>query len=222
MKPLEYQKGDDALPEQRKQKRMNLFGLNRGDVWNALAQEIGGKFTKGDFWKGRDTVVAEVGPWQIVLDHYVVWTGKVAIPFTRMRTPYVNADGFRFSIRRRNFLDGIAELIGFDDVQIGDPEFDKAFTIKGNNVEKLRQLFANPRLRELMSIQDPLRLMVRDDEGLFRQKFPDGVDELYFSVSGTIKDIERLKYLFDLFAETLQTLCQIGSANENDPGIELG
>ncbi len=38
---------------------------------------------------------------------------------------------------------------------------------------------------------------------------------------GVIKDTERLKQLFDLFAEVLNHLCQIGSAYEDDPGMEL-
>jgi hypothetical protein len=34
---------------------------------------------------------------------------------------------------------------------------------------------------------------------------------------GVIKDVDRLKSLFDLFAETLDTLCVIGSAYETPP-----
>lgn len=48
--------------------------------------------------------------------------------------------------------------------------------------------------------------------------FPNGVDELYFEVVGVIKDVERLKELFDLFSETLDELCRMGSAYENSPG----
>ena len=53
-----------------------------------------------------------------------------------------------------------------------------------------------------------------------RQPFP-GVDELYFSVVGVIKDAERLKSLYYLFAEVLNQLCHIGSAYENDPQLEI-
>jgi hypothetical protein len=37
----------------------------------------------------------------------------------------------------------------------------------------------------------------------------------------TIKDIARLKALYDLFAEVLDHLCKIGSTYENDPGVVL-
>jgi hypothetical protein len=36
-----------------------------------------------------------------------------------------------------------------------------------------------------------------------------------------IKDIDRLKLLYELFAETLHTLCAMGSAYEDDPGVTL-
>jgi len=47
------------------------------------------------------------------------------------------------------------------------------------------------------------------------------VDELYFQVNGEIKDVERLKALFDLFAAVLDQLCRIGSAYKQEPGITL-
>jgi len=44
------------------------------------------------------------------------------------------------------------------------------------------------------------------------------VDELSFQDVGVIKDVERLKALFDLFAAVLDQLCQIGSAYKEEPG----
>ncbi len=45
--------------------------------------------------------------------------------------------------------------------------------------------------------------------------FPGGVDELYCRVSGVVKDLDRLKSLYYLFAEMLNHLCHIGSACGN-------
>jgi hypothetical protein len=42
---------------------------------------------------------------------------------------------------------------------------------------------------------------------------------LQFQVTGVIKDVERLRQLFDLFAETLDQLCRIGSAYETQAGV---
>jgi hypothetical protein len=62
---------------------------------------------------------------------------------------------------------------------------------------------------------------VKDDEGFFCSSFPGGVDELYFQVVGIVKDVERLKLLYELFAETLDQLCRIGSAKESTPNVSL-
>ncbi|MEI6196031.1 MAG: hypothetical protein WCS42_17055, partial [Verrucomicrobiota bacterium] len=40
-------------------------------------------------------------------------------------------------------------------------------------------------------------------------------------VTGVIKDVERLKQLFNLFAETLDELCRMGAAYEKNPGVML-
>jgi len=40
-------------------------------------------------------------------------------------------------------------------------------------------------------------------------------------VVGVVKDVARLKQLFELFAETLDQLCRIGSAYEKSPGLKL-
>lgn len=65
------------------------------------------------------------------------------------------------------------------------------------------------------------RQVIRDDEGWFGTAFPDGVDQLYFSSVGVIKDTEHLKGLFYLFSTLLERLVQIDSAYEHDPKITL-
>jgi hypothetical protein len=47
------------------------------------------------------------------------------------------------------------------------------------------------------------------------------VDELRFQIVGVIKDVDRLKSLFDLFAAVLNQLYRIGSASKQAPGVML-
>ncbi len=197
-----------------------MFGPSKKEVWRQLSHEIDGRFVEGRFLK-TDKVHAEHGEWTVTLDSYAVSTGKTTIVFTRMRAPYVNPDGFRFTIYRKGIFSGIGKFMGMQDVEIGDPAFDEDFIIKGNDESKLRALFANPKIRELMARQKDIQLSVKDDEGWFGPTFPDGVDELHFQVVGIIKDIERLKLLFELFSETLDHLCRIGAAYETQPDLHL-
>ena len=55
----------------------------------------------------------------------------------------------------------------------------------------------------------------------FGPKFPQDVDELHFQVVVVIKDVERLKALFDLFAAALNQLLKLGSAYKQDARVEL-
>jgi hypothetical protein len=197
-----------------------IFGPSKDEVWRQLSNEIGADFIDGGIWKG-DKIVAKVKEWTITLDTYTVSTGKSHVTYTRMRAPYVNADGFRFKIYRKNIFSGIGKYFGMQDLEVGYPEFDNDFIIKGSDESKVRSLFMNDKIRALIQQQPSISLEVKDDEGWFVKNFPEGVDELYFQVTGVITDVKRLKFLYDLFAETLNHLCHIGSAYKNDPDLKL-
>ena len=199
---------------------MGWFGPSKDEVWRQLSQEIRAEFVGGGFWKGNK-VQAHVGPWTITLDTYTVSDGHSSTTFTRMRAPYVNPEGFRFTIYRKGFFSDLGKFLGMQDIEVGDFEFDEAFIIKGNDEGKLCGLFANPKIRQMIQDQPKIRLEVKDSEGWFGPKFPENVDELHFQVVGVIKDVERLKALFDLFAAVLDQLCRIGSAYKQEPGVSL-
>ena len=97
-----------------------------------------------------------------------------------MRAPYVNPEGFRFTIYRKSLFSDLGKLLGMQDIEVGDPEFDEAFIIKGNDESKVRDLFANPKIRQMIQDQPKIRLEVKDSEGWFGPKFPEDVDELSF------------------------------------------
>jgi hypothetical protein len=199
---------------------MSWFGPSRQEIWKQLAEQVQGRFVEGGFRKG-DKVVVEHGPWTVTLDTYAVSTGKVTIVYTRMRAPYVNPGGFRFTIYRKSAFSGVAKRLGMQDIEIGDASFDEGFVVQGSDPSRVRELLSNAKIRELIAQQKDIHFAVRDDEGWFGAKFPDGVDELQFTVAGVIKDVERLKLLYALFAETLDALCRIGAAVQAPPDVEL-
>jgi hypothetical protein len=198
---------------------MGWFGPSKDEVWQRLSHEIGAEYVEGGLWK-RSKVQAHVGPWTVTLD---IGTSDEdgESQATRLRAPYMNPEGFRFTIYRKGIFSELGKLLGMQDIEVGDPEFDEAFIIKGNDEERVRALFANPKIRQMIQAQPKVRLEVKDSEGWFGPRFPEDVDELHFQVVGVIKDVERLKALFDLFAAVLDQLCKIGSAYKQDAGVEL-
>ena len=156
-----------------------LFGPSREEIWRQLSAEIGAQYVEGGFWKGGK-VQAHQGQWTITLDTYtetqhnstpsatgIASSSETITTYTRMRAPYVNKDGFRFTIYRKGVFSGLGKLLGMQDVEVGFPEFDDAFIIKGNDEAKLRALFANPKIRQLIAMQPSIHLTVKDDEGWF-------------------------------------------------------
>jgi len=198
-----------------------LFGPSREEIWKQLCTEIGADFVAGGFWKGVK-VEGHHGEWTITLDTFTVPVGHTHIAYTRLRAPFVCYDGFRFAIYRAGLFSNLGKMLGMQDIDVGHShQFDEEFIVKGNEEGKVRALLANPEIRRLIEEQPQIHLELKDDEGTFSTKFPEGVDELYFQTVGVIKDVERLKKLYDLFAAVLDELCRLGSASARNPGVAL-
>jgi hypothetical protein len=185
-----------------------LFGPSKEEVWRQLSAESDAQYIEGGFWKG-DKVQAQHAEWTVTLDTYVISNGKSSIPFTRMRAPFKNPEAFRFTIYRHGFFSEMAKWFGMQDVAVGYATFDDNFIIKGSDEAKLRRLFANARIRALIEAQPEIHFTLKHPEVYFGGKDSVDVDVLEFVVAGVIKDITRLKLLYELFAETLDELCRI-------------
>lgn len=199
----------------------DLFGPSREEIWRQLCNEIGADFVDGGFWKG-DKVQARVKNWTVTLDRYVMHAGHAVVVFTRLRAPFVSRDGFRFRAYRKKVFSGLGKMLGMQDIEAGSSvRFDDDFILQGNDEHKVRVLFANQEIVRLLQEQPDVHFELKDDEGTFQSHFPEGVDELLLQIHGDVKDVQRLKKLFDLFAEVLDELCRMGSATEEAPGVAL-
>lgn len=194
--------------------RRTSIKQHKREIWSQLCERI-----DADFFEGRrrqhDRVEAFHGEWIITLDTFLVDD----VTWTRMRAPYVNRDDFIFLIFKENILHRIGKAFGMQDVEVGYPDFDKEYVIQGSDRRKLQMMFANPDIRDLISFQPSMYLALRRDSPIFRKKFPKGVNEVYYQAMGTITSLERLYDLYELFTATLDHLCAIGTAYEDDPGF---
>jgi len=199
---------------------MRWFGSGAEEVWGQLCKEIGGELVQNGRWKGSK-VKLDVDPWTIVLDKHTVSDGENSTTYTRLRAPFLNPAGFRFEIHRKGPFSGLGKLLGMQDIEVGDAEFDEAYIIKSNDEATLRELLADLRIRQMIEGLPHVRLEIKDNEGWFGTKFPDDADELYLLVPGVIKDIALLKSLFSLFASMLDQLCRIRATTRQQPGVIL-
>src|SRR5262249_50300071 len=137
----------------------------------------------------------------------------------------VNFGGLQFTIYPKGVLSDLGKFFGMQDIEIGHSHFDEQMIIQGNDQERIRKLFANTEMRDILlwlcSHSTYYVLTVKDDEGWFAQEFPKGVDELYFENMGLITNKDVLRGLVKLFAETLDQMVRIGAAGIQKPPIDV-
>ncbi|MCU0723282.1 MAG: DUF3137 domain-containing protein [Planctomycetes bacterium] len=191
-----------------------LFGPSREEIWRELAADTGMEFRDGGFW-GADTVVAEARGWTVVLDSYTTKSDDGdTTTYTRLRAPFRNAGGIRFKVYRAGLFSGLGKILGLQDLEIGDPEFDRVFVVKGNSPEWIQGVFADPRVRGLLFGQERFTLEARAAQGWFTPEFPAGLEVLSFEVPECVRDAPRLRSFFVLLFAVLERMRALGLADD--------
>lgn len=180
------------------------------NIWKEFARETGGRFVKGYSWNSDQTEV-DYKDWLIIFDNYKLWSGKYSTQMTRIIAPLVSQDNFRFEIYRAGLVRKIEKLFGAQDVEIGYPEFDKAFIIKANNELKIKTFLRNKKIRDSITLQKEVNMLMSDQKGIWEEKLPENNFELSFFLDGSIEDRAVLKSLLHLFKEMLDELYQLGA-----------
>ncbi len=179
---------------------MGWFGPSKDEVWRQLSQEIGAEFVEGGFWKGNK-VQAKSAPGRSPSTPTPNRRGVPHVTYTRMRAPYVNPEGFRFTIYRKGFFSDLGKLLGHAGHRGRRPEFDEAFIIKGNDEARVVTLFSDARdpQDDPGPAQDPAE--VKDSEGWFGPQLPGGRGRAAFpggrgdqgrgTVEGAVRPVRR-------------------------------
>lgn len=207
-----------------------FFGPSKEDVYKSIASELNGKFIRGEF-NNPVRVDVPFKNWIITLDTHVVMELINASPgnhyggnaiYTRVRAPFIKTGNFQFAVNNTTPLDSFTKLFGSQDIIVGDEQFDKLFTVKGNEKAKVETLFSNRTIRDLIIELEEMNLSIRTQEGIYLgTKLPENVNELFFKSEDLIIDPEKLKLLFQLFSEILEQLCKMNCANDENPNIDL-
>ncbi|WP_207533179.1 hypothetical protein [Desertivirga arenae] len=111
-----------------------------------------------------------------------------------------NQNEFRFAIHPQGVIDEIGKIFGMQDVVLGYKEFDDKFIIKTNQESKVQLLFADERVRDLLTSVPELCLeiveyLTENEEGK--------VPFLELKVNGYISEVRLLRQLFQVFYDLL-------------------
>jgi len=180
------------------------------EIWRQFCSEIGAELViEKSFPRKRCKAVAKTKDWTITFDVYALISSDAFTTCTLIRAPFVSKDGFWFKIYQSGLFSKIKRLLGMQDIEVGYPSLDLNFTIKGNDKSKVRELFADTRIRQFIQAQPSIVFGIRTSSSI-------GMVELYFGQHENnmhiIEHIKRLKPLYELFTETLNKLHHIGSA----------
>lgn len=175
------------------------------NIWQEFAKETNGTFKEGYSWRSDSTEI-EYKNWKITFDNFTVWSGKYSSETTRIFAPIKLSDKFRFEIYREGFIRKIENLFGTQDIEIGYPEFDNAFTIKSNNEFKIKALLRNKDIQKLIKSLKKVNLQISDRKGIWEEKLPENEYELSYFADGVIHNLDTLKSLLQLFKLILDEL----------------
>lgn len=195
---------------------MALFGPPLKEVWAGLATEINGEFTPGGFAKSA-RVTKKYKNWTILLDTYTVNTGKSSVTYTRMRIPYIRENEIEFKVSRKNIFSGIGSIFGMPVIETYDYAFNDEFVIKGNDETVIKDIFQNENIKDMMKFQK--KLLIKNKAYPIKKSRDES--ELYFQMTGVLKDIEKLKNLFKLFMEFMNELQKNDIVSDGKPKTVL-
>jgi hypothetical protein len=169
-----------------------LMARQKNDAWKQFATELGAEFVDGGMLRGSKVLI-KVKEYAVTLDTYTLPSGDSNTTYTRLRASLPDKKDLQFTLQRRNWVAKLDKALGTKEINIGDPEFDRDFVIRGENPAAVQAVFSNRRIYQLLQAQKSLVLGVRGNE-------------LRLDEYGVIKDVERLKSMFALFSLMLDQL----------------
>jgi len=113
-------------------------------AWEAAARELGITLapTKGVFgFMGKQSMTGSVRGLTVTIDTHQ----SNDTTFTRYRVKYPSL-GLGLSARRQHALSRLGAMLGFQDIEVGDPVFDEAVVLKGDYPDQVAS-FLNPARR---------------------------------------------------------------------------
>lgn len=134
---------------------------------------------------------------------------------TTVEMAYSPTDDFKFAIHPQKWTDGFGKLLGMQDIIVGHDEFDKAFVIKGSDEERVKELFSDAAIRQILIDEPTTQLWAHceNSESAPSSKALRGNSRtVILRVKGAVDDFERLKAFYNLMQKLLKSLSKIGAA----------
>ena len=169
-----------------------VAGRKQDEAWKEFGAEIGAEFVAGSLFR-TSKLQAPVGEVVATLDTYSVPSGDSSTTYTRWSAPFQNKPGLQFSIRRQGLIARLDKALGMQDIEVGDPEFDDKFIVQGQPVAEVQRLLSSMGIRQMLGAQKSVSLQAKGSV-------------LRLEVLGVVREMERLRSLYQLLRAVLQEL----------------
>jgi hypothetical protein len=123
---------------------------------------------------------------------------------TAFLAPLTNAANFQLAIHRERLLDEAGKLFGMQDVVIGYPEFDKKVIIKTNNETKIKDVFADAEIRNVIGKLNDFSLKTISRSG-FEKANDEGV-YLELIIENEVPEAVELQKIYHAFIALLTVI----------------
>jgi type II secretory pathway pseudopilin PulG len=119
----------------------------RHAAWAAFAARHGFTFTPphGPWYAKKPArIEGSVGTVPIAIDTYVVSNGKTSTMYTRLVSAAMQPMPLDAKVYRETIFGALGDLVGAQDVPVGDAQFDKEFVVKASREDLVRQWLHAP------------------------------------------------------------------------------
>lgn len=184
----------------------SLFGKDRTAIWQQFAVEKNGKYIVP--WSDHKVVIQRKNV-SITIDNYYYHPSignATDDNLIRGIAEFVSADHYKLTITQQGVLENISKIFGAQDIRIGEQPFDKTFMVKSNDETKTQMLLSNQSITQLLLENDPIRVEITDEDGLWNERPAKGKFMLYVVCEGPVKDIMRLNEFYLLMTEMLDRI----------------
>lgn len=203
----------------------DVFGLrtSHNEIWSSVSIEINAKYSPATFFKSARIDYVK-NDRVIKLDTYVESSDSIPrFYYTRMRSLFRNENNLRMGIYRNGTLTSwiltswigtwIDKILGMQKIKIESEYLSSAFVIRGSPEKKVSELINDEVIQSLIiDLSDQLKtnfIFKINNNGRIFNKYPSGVDELYFQCHGIIENRNILLGLFNLFEQASEKLEKI-------------
>jgi hypothetical protein len=178
------------MPEEK------IISGNEDEIW----QQITTDFNKESDSLGYKVVIEQQNK-RILLDIDIDLGGgfEGGYESTMLRAQIKSLEDFRFAIHHESFIDEVGKFFGMQDVIIGYPEFDEKVIIKANDETKVRPIFSDISVREVLQSFDDFTFGVTMHH--FEGKEKRRCLELY--INNAITDTGLLQRIYRAFFKVL-------------------